>query len=1449
MERLQVWGFLSLWVVSVAVAQDSSLDPGPSYLLLAPRVVQPGVPASLSVSILSDSAVTVSAHIVHGNQTLASNSTLIQGGSTELLILPAMDQSESLSELLYESPLRLKVYGEADGARLFSNSTYLWLDARRVSTFIQTDKARYLPGQKVRIRAVSVRPDGRPVVSPVDLVIKDPRGVRLRQWTGLNGVLGVVGKEFRLSENPPLGRWTVLTQVQGLSTEESFIVAHYVLPKFEVSIGVPDVIYHQDPLQGSVTAKFPYGKPVKGWLNVTFIHHPGVKVHTLEKEIDGTEDFAYIFSPEKASSLTVVANVTEHLTGLSYRSTAKVSLAESRYKVSFDCYPKVLRPLSFTARLLVSKYDGGPLSLQDQQKTVQVSVTQEKAPWVWMGNFRNGGKPHGLNASGLMEPQPTKEEARHQQMELAVPADGVVPLDIDVWDQADLLSIYATFDDGGNMLQLYKRYSSPSDSYLQIQRPSGSLQVGSPSTLHIESNFPMTDVHFVVKSKGQLLLAGRHSGHLTLYPEASWAPVACVLVYCVSPSGEIINDAIQLPVDQFLQNQVSLNWSRPATSPADEVTLKVTAAEPFSLVGILVVDKAAKLGASPNDLTEERVLKEMEQMSDSPTNQYSMTMVEMGDPSSVFKKCGLVALTDANLAPFKPPMEEFPGEIMFQLTQSDEEQPKPRQRWNFPETWVWMDVDTGNRSTAEVLLTVPDSITSWVASAFVVSDRLGLGVTQQPAVLTVFQDFFLSLNLPACIVRGEELVLEINLYNYLQESLEVTVVVAWSDAFQFVFPDYEGLDTPGVRRVYVEAEGGATVLVPVRPLVLGPMPVSVKATSPAASDLVRRTVLVKAEGLEQSFSDSLLLELSPSETSVSRDVSFVFPPDVVEGSQRVTLTAVGDILGPSISGLDSLIQLPYGCGEQNMINFAPNVYVLQYLSATDQDKPDLRERAQDFMLAGYERELSYQRSDGSFSAFGESDSSGSSWLSAFVLRCFLQARPFISIDEDVTRRTAAWIGEQQGGDGRFQEPGRVIHTELQGGLDGPVSLTAYVLIALLEDGHIRAQYASRVSAAIAFLETRHAVGVASNYSLGLLAYALALAGSPNATGALSDLIGRAEITDGVPMWPSSDAGLSASWRPRSADIELASYVLLTQHQLGYVAEGLGLMKWLSRQRNPGGGFGSTQDTVMALQALSTFAVIGGSGELNVSIGVTDAASTQLASFHIHQENHLLQQSRQIDPEDELNLQVTAEGRGLALFQMNVFYNIRDDVVARRRRRRSSHVTDHEAFNVLMDLEDLEDQNQVLLHICTRLSEEAALNVTGMAIIEVGLLSGFSLAPGGVQTSEVVKKVETPAGKVVLYLDSVETSEEVCVTIPQVMEFKVSKVQDANVLVYDYYEPRRRTSGWYRSDRLRELPTCSLCGADCSQCQANNDDVQLNAAQRLPLPVRLLPLLLFVVFFF
>ncbi len=60
----------------------------------------------------------------------------------------------------------------------------------------------------------------------------------------------------------------------------------------------------------------------------------------------------------------------------------------------------------------------------------------------------------------------------------------------------------------------------------------------------------------------------------------------------------------------------------------------------------------------------------------------------------------------------------------------------------------------------------------------------------------------------------------------------------------------------------------------------------------------------------------------------------------------------GDILALSINNLDSLVQKPLGCGEQNMIHFAPSIYVLQYLDMSTQDNKEIRTRALGYMMEG-----------------------------------------------------------------------------------------------------------------------------------------------------------------------------------------------------------------------------------------------------------------------------------------------------------------------------------------------------------------------------------------------------------------------------------------------------------------------------------------------------------------
>lgn len=68
------------------------------------------------------------------------------------------------------------------------------------------------------------------------------------------------------------------------------------------------------------------------------------------------------------------------------------------------------------------------------------------------------------------------------------------------------------------------------------------------------------------------------------------------------------------------------------------------------------------------------------------------------------------------------------------------------------------------------------------------------------------------------------------------------------------------------------------------------------------------------------------------------------------------------------------------------------------------------------------------------------------------------------------------------------------------------------------------------------------------------------------------------LSDGVPSWSSAGNVLSSFWQPRSSDIEMSAYVLLSMNKQARMDEGFMLMKWLSQQRNHLGGYGSTQVT-------------------------------------------------------------------------------------------------------------------------------------------------------------------------------------------------------------------------------------------------------------------------------
>ena len=64
------------------------------------------------------------------------------------------------------------------------------------------------------------------------------------------------------------------------------------------------------------------------------------------------------------------------------------------------------------------------------------------------------------------------------------------------------------------------------------------------------------------------------------------------------------------------------------------------------------------------------------------------------------------------------------------------------------------------------------------------------------------------------------------------------------------------------------------------------------------------------------------------------------------------LPPAGDLMGRATKNLDKLLAMPYGCGEQNMVLFAPNIFILNYLKSTGQLTKEIQDRATRFLESG-----------------------------------------------------------------------------------------------------------------------------------------------------------------------------------------------------------------------------------------------------------------------------------------------------------------------------------------------------------------------------------------------------------------------------------------------------------------------------------------------------------------
>ncbi|NWS39564.1 A2ML1 protein, partial [Probosciger aterrimus] len=1318
-------------------------------------------------------------------------------------------------------------------------------------TFIQTDKPVYKPGQIVKFRTVTLDQNFIASNETHRLVeLKDPKGNRIAQWLNVTPVGGIVDLSFPLAAEAQVGEYTIKMP----DRTHTFRVEEYVLPKFSVSIQMPQVVtILEENFRLHVCGMYTYGKPVQGSVKAVVCRkhiHYNRKSSKAKRSIckdyigETNEDGCFatdvdikIYHQKRDDSydfnLEVVAFLKESGTGVEFNTTENC-------KITFDVT---------TLQFLGTSY-----------------YYQQGAPYYGNLELKSANGTHLKNKEVILT---VSYDSRKQTKTFFTDDTGMASfiLETSAWGNSskvllqaktqmeDLSSRNVKVSYGTASLTLKAFYSS-SQSSVRIQPVQAMLPCGDVQQVPVHyrvlaselgNGADRADFYHLVLARGSLVHhgqttvlldppLGQYSGafNVTL-PIDLISPMATLFVYTAFPEGQVAADIFSLKVSKCFRNHVKLGFSDSVALPGSAAHLHLQAA-PGSLCSIRAVDQSilllrpeAELSrdkkgvwgfcilslykfACPAKVQQHREADRLggggrDRPSDTPSPPLKSTF---SSSPSFLQNSGLTFLTSLKI---KSPIEcrtqtTFYYDYMYldnldpdtdaAVERAESEHVElgseagPVRTW-FPETFIWTLVPINDSGAAELAVTVPDSITDWRAMTFCTSGSHGFGISETTS-LQSFKPFFVEPTLPYSVFWGESFPLKVKVFSYLKQCMVLQLSLKESMDFEFVHANVK-------FTICLCPDSAKTFFWDVKATKLGKVNFTVTAEvmeqedvctesiavvpESGGKDTVVKHLLVKAEGLLEEKTHTSLL--CPKGTSASETITFTMPENMVLGSERAHITFLGDILGTALDNIDELLQMSSGCGEQNMVHFAPNVFITRYLEETGQLTPEIKQKAIGYLESGYQRQLLYKHADGSYSAFGEGSEPGNTWLTALVLKTFSQAQDFIHIDEQNIRDAANSLIKSQTPSGCFKSVGKLFNNGLMGAVEEGLGLSSAIITALIHSGMPRSDPV--VWKALKCIKDLVSADTDSSnlYSLALAANAFAAAGDKALRQKILKRLDKAAITSDDQMFWSQQSkqeeGSLYWYQAPSVDVELTSSILmahLSKSSLSSeeIRKASQIVSWLTKQQNPYGGFASTQDTVVALEALALYATKTFSKDgPDLQVSLSSEGFNQ--NIRVDNTNRLLLQTVEL-PAIPQDYTVHVQGHGCLFLQAILRYHIppvRSDVTFA-----VSVQTECAAPNIT--------QFPVTIH--ARYTGNRVS--TNMVLIQVELLSGYSPVAGSLEELKkmpLVKKVESKADQVILYLEEL-TRQPHTYTLMVQQEMQVKDRKPASIKVYDYYMPEETT---------------------------------------------------------
>ncbi|XP_037295243.1 alpha-2-macroglobulin-P [Manduca sexta] len=1147
---------------------------------------------------------------------------------------------------------------------------------------VQTERARYRPGDTLRVRVLAFKADLTPSHGIIDEVwVEGARGAwdgtRVTQWSRVHTRQGIAQLQYDLDELAPPGRWTVRASLaDGSQGSATFWVGNYDLPPFQLSVRhAPRVLRTSERLVWTVCVRYPWAEAVEGML-VIRLRGAG------SPDSSGIRTVTKLRGPQACHRHAAAARRV----GLLGVNPPDVIIADFSFQ---EDGTRIWQNTTVVSRVV------------DKPVTLEF-LTKHRA-------VVSPGLPHKLKVKATRwDDKPASSQkivvCRHRA-EPATPRAAVTCATADTDDSGVAKVMFPPGDDDATLYRFEASLSNDTSTTataltLPVQRAAGAhaalgpLKADSraartivPLYLHMPNVTTAVTVHFVVITRGGIIYrwgattqcpittsateaqtASRNSKCLTNIANDRYVvstpqndsdslldrhlprvmlPIKVTHQMCPDShmvayfyyNGQLVSASKHFEMEECFANKVEAAWLSRQVLPGSIASLRVKTSGP-ALCALTVLDTASKW-VQPLPNIKEEVMRSLKRLIDSHRNLtgydaagdcfLTMDALELPTNSRELMTTWLATAGVRVLGGEVPTTRHCVPAPLPLIDDSN------MLRTDFSEAWLWRLLAVDGNKTAIANTRTPDSITRFEAGVLCVS-RNGIGVAP-PAVLQVFREFFIHADSPRRLRRGDSAIVRFRLFNYLYEPLNVQILVLTDKHIEGPAQRVETVCIPArtaiARRTEIWARLAGQGALNLRAVVAHDG-LCGKGTARNVSDEVAIPIIIDPEGVPVKEHKSVLLCGTGDKDFRKSEVSWTWPTvPTVPGTESLTIWTSSDAAGPLYADADSLVLLPRGCGEQNMARLATNLLALTQLDPRSAAATTAREH----VARGFTRQLQYLHPGGGFSAFGPSDQTPSTWLTAFVVRYLRRAHqalwPSLPAPPAVDR-AERWLISQQMENGCFRNEGHVFHRELKGGLneDGEiasVALTAYVITSLVESASPLPYSVIRNSLAclraLPPMKTKNPNRV---YAHALLAYAFmrlkryeeelrktneasfmwemrrSVGGGLRKDEELKEvmeLMNMAKRNEDYVWWETSSL---------STTIEATSYALLSLAQEALVprAPAAAALRWLAAHRADTGGFLTTQDTLVALEAITAWSPSQPRANLTVtaySYGITRSA--------------------------------------------------------------------------------------------------------------------------------------------------------------------------------------------------------------------------------------------------